>query len=41
MELRSQTNPNHFRFERTAFDAVLLDLDGTLVDTLDDFVEAL
>jgi len=41
MEPLNRTNPKLFQFERTAFDAVLLDLDGTLVDTLDEFVLAL
>ena len=41
MNPSGQTNPNLFPFRRTVFDAVLFDLDGTLVDTLDDFVAAL
>lgn len=41
MNLSGQTNPKLFRFRRTDYDAVLFDLDGTLVDTLDDFVLAL
>jgi phosphoglycolate phosphatase len=41
MNPSGQSNPNLFPFRRTAFDAVLFDLDGTLVDTLDDFVAAL
>jgi phosphoglycolate phosphatase len=41
MNPSGSSNPNLFPFKRTAFDAVLLDLDGTLVDTLDDFVVGL